>query len=85
VYEDWTADNSLSDSAIAAELAELKQIYPELDENDFSNNIRRIKPSEFLAAAYLDTTPVRKILTDPIAVVLKEIALEIKEEKATGD
>lgn len=75
-FGDWNAANSLSAEAEANELESLKALYPNLTEADLKTNIRRIKPSEYLAGAFIKTTPIRKAHLAPIVPILKEIAIE---------
>jgi hypothetical protein len=77
-YKDWKADNTLKKEDIDAEMEELKYFYPKLTEEELLQEVRRIKPSEYLAASYFKTYPVRKAQTDTLAVGLKEVALKFR-------
>ena len=78
-HEDWTADNSLTEAELRYEQSNLKRLYSYLSEYEPLTDIRRIKPSEYLAGAYLRTTPVSKASVAPIAAILENIALQLKE------
>jgi hypothetical protein len=79
IHEDWTADNSLTEGELRYEQESLKHLYSYLSDEDLLIDIRRIKPSEYLASAYLTTTPVTKESVEPIANILESIALTLKE------
>lgn len=80
-HEDWDSSNSLTDIEKTVELKELKALYPYLEEEELSKDIKRIKPSQYLASAYVNEFPVRKTSVDPIASVLEEIATEIVKQE----
>lgn len=78
-HEDWTADNSLTEIELRCEQDELKRFYDYLSEEELLVDIRRIKPSEYLATAYVTPTPISKASVEPIATILESIALKLKE------
>jgi hypothetical protein len=78
-HEDWTADNSLTELELRCEQNGLKLFYNYLSEEELLVDIRRIKPSEYLASAYLTPTPISKVSVEPIAAILESIALKLKE------
>jgi hypothetical protein len=79
-HEDWTANNSLTEAELRYEQSNLKQLYGGyLSNEELLVNIRRIKPSEYLASAYLAPTPISKASIEPIATILENIALKLKE------
>lgn len=70
-YLDWTID-SLPSIAYANNLiAQIQKIYPYLTVDDISANLRRIKPDEYLASAYIKDLPVRKKETDKVLKILQ--------------
>lgn len=78
-HEEWTASNSLTEQELRYEQSNLKQLYNYLSAEELLVNIRRIKPSEYLASAYLAPTPISKVSIEPIATILESIALKLKE------
>ncbi len=66
-YEDWQASNTLSADKIAEELAKLKYIYGGFSDEELAENIRRIKPIEYLASAFFNNHPIHKSETDKIS------------------
>ena len=78
-HEDWTADNSLTEAELRYEQDGLNRLYAYLSEEELMVDIRRIKPSEYLASAYLKPIPISKASIEPIATILESIALKLKE------
>lgn len=75
-YQDWKASSTLSAKKIEEDLKELKSLYPHFTDDELLLNIRRIKPSEYLASAFISKYPVRKSDTDAI---IPQISNTIKE------
>lgn len=78
-HEDWTANDSLTEGELRYEQDCLKDLYSYLSDEELLVNIRRIKPSEYLASAYLAPTPISRVSVEPIAAILESIALKLKE------
>ena len=78
-HGDWTADNSLTEAELRYEQEGLNRFYDYLSEEELLVDIRRIKPSEYLASAYLAPAPISKVSVEPIATILESIALKLKE------
>ncbi len=74
-YDDWDI-NTIEDAPpepLAAFFNEVTKVIPDEQYDEFIKNIRRIKPVEYLAAAYSRTIPIRKIFTDPTSRKLERI------------
>ncbi|MEI3802734.1 MULTISPECIES: hypothetical protein [unclassified Chitinophaga] len=82
-YSDWTiATLADSDKYIAHYRNEFVKIFPDLDMEELIKNIRRVKPSEFLTSAFLNSNlPIRKIAIDEI-LDLVEAVLVLKKGEA---
>jgi hypothetical protein len=80
-YTDWNANNSLGEATIQAQLAKLKRLYPGFTDEELTENIRRVKPSEYLASAFIGGKPVRKADTDKFFPALSNIILEWHKSK----
>lgn len=72
-FADWTIENSVSDEYITDFLAELQKSHPKINIDNLQENIRRIKPDEYLATAYLNETPIRKATIDKIIPNIKSV------------
>ena len=69
-YRDWNANTTLGQETINKELARLKFLYPKFTDDELMENIRRIKPTEYLASAYIEIMPIRKETISAIVIHL---------------
>lgn len=72
-YRDWTAANSLDDEYLANTIKIIRAYHPDISVEEISENARRIKPVEYLAAAFSENIPVTKKYTDSIIEEVQQI------------
>jgi hypothetical protein len=71
-YKDWT-NQKASQQYINEMIAQIRKIAPHVTEEMISDNIRRIKPSEFVGSAFLKNIPIRKSDIDLIIDDLEKV------------
>lgn len=71
-YTDWT-NQKASQQYISEMIAQIQKIAPYITEEMISDNIRRIKPSEFVGSAFLKNIPIRKNDIDLIIDDLEKV------------
>jgi len=77
-YEDWT-NADLPEWYLGQFIQKLKLIHPDVDVDHIKENIRRIRPAEYLAGAYMEETPIKR---KDVAAILDVLLDLLKEKRA---
>lgn len=72
-HTDWTPNNSINDLYFEEKINDLLAKHKDLSRDDIKDDIKRIKPIEYLATGYYHDYPIRKADTDKITEELKAI------------
>lgn len=76
-YEDWT-NVDFKKKYIEEFIIEYKKIKPDITEDLIADNIRRITPPEYLASAYLDDLPIRRV---EVRQLINNVVQAIKDKR----
>jgi hypothetical protein len=80
-FDDWDeATINREDDYLDSFLEKVAVIYPDVNMDDFRQNLRRILPVEYLAGAYSNTLPITKEFTDSLVGQVETVC----EERVNG-